>query len=504
MKRPTFRLLATGCSFVVTLLALASCDGRELVAPGRLGGAQVRGAVTQPVSLGSNLLLPPANTSGSPGPSVSLGSVPANTWVVFQVNGSVSGEWNPECNQRPPAWPCPAGAIAQSYTGGADIYAPVTITYTYDQFGPHTGRVLLRGLGEGSAIGLYINDFPSTLNGFLKVNTLTSWDPNFGTAVPSYYKLSGGYTVTATMVPRPFRVVESAPDDSGYVTYTAEALYGLRFQNAPLDGVRPAGAAVWRFLPGDTSSTPAPGAVGWYMYHCEYRLTCRFRPPGPGRMQVAAYVEMRGAYARSEPEAPQCPASSDSLAAVRFSVSGTTCGGEVPDDAKLVLECAGPDDRANRVIRGKEIHCVVSKDPQDAPGDVTVIQWAFEGQPRTDGVPTDLEWSGPMARSGRVTVRGQIGTGRPQERSANISVEKREWTDELRPLQRVVCPPSTIPQGCPLDTPLRTEIELFLQSAATSEPPPVTGAEGRQALALAERLLHSIHGHPMISSFVRK
>ena len=52
--------------------------------------------------------------------------------------------------------------------------------------------------------------------------------------------------------------------------------------------------------------------------------------------------------------------------------------------------------------------------------------------------------------------------------------------------------------------PLRTEIELFLQSAATGEPPPVTGAEGRQALALAERLLQSIHGHPMVASFRRE
>ena len=158
MRRSTIRLFATASCFLLTL-ALASCDARELVAPLQPGGAP-RAVLTQPVPLGSNLLPPPENTGGATGPSVSLGSVPANTWVVFQVNGSVSGLWNPECGERPPAWPCPVGAIAQSYTGGADIYAPVTITYTYDQFGLHTGRVLLRGLGEGSAIGLYINDFP--------------------------------------------------------------------------------------------------------------------------------------------------------------------------------------------------------------------------------------------------------------------------------------------------------------------------------------------------------
>ena len=47
--------------------------------------------------------------------------------------------------------------------------------------------------------------------------------------------------------------------------------------------------------------------------------------------------------------------------------------------------------------------------------------------------------------------------------------------------------------------PLRAEVELFLEAARDGTPPPVTGAEGRQALALAERLLQSIHEHPIIA-----
>jgi len=47
--------------------------------------------------------------------------------------------------------------------------------------------------------------------------------------------------------------------------------------------------------------------------------------------------------------------------------------------------------------------------------------------------------------------------------------------------------------------PLRTEIELFLEAARDGTPAPVTGAEGRRALALAERLLARIHEHPMIA-----
>jgi predicted dehydrogenase len=47
--------------------------------------------------------------------------------------------------------------------------------------------------------------------------------------------------------------------------------------------------------------------------------------------------------------------------------------------------------------------------------------------------------------------------------------------------------------------PLRTEIALFLEAAREGRPAPVTGMEGRQALALAQRLLERIHEHPIIA-----
>ena len=47
--------------------------------------------------------------------------------------------------------------------------------------------------------------------------------------------------------------------------------------------------------------------------------------------------------------------------------------------------------------------------------------------------------------------------------------------------------------------PLRTEIELFLEAARSGTPAPVTGEEGRRALALAGRLLARIHEHPIIA-----
>lgn len=52
--------------------------------------------------------------------------------------------------------------------------------------------------------------------------------------------------------------------------------------------------------------------------------------------------------------------------------------------------------------------------------------------------------------------------------------------------------------------PLRTEIELFLEAVGEKKASPVTGAEGRQALALALRVLERIHEHPITSGLVAR
>ncbi|HET7232440.1 MAG TPA: hypothetical protein VFJ16_20700 [Longimicrobium sp.] len=409
------RLLVLGG---VCTTALTACDSRELLAPGLKPSGSARAGLTEPVSLGSQVLPPPPNTGGTPGPSISLGSVPANTWVVFEVSGSVSGEWNPECNERPPAWPCGNGALAQNYTGGADPWAPVTITYTYDQFGTHTGRILLRGTGEGAAVGLYSNDFPSTLDGFLKVNTLTSWDPNFGVMIPSYIKLSGGYTVSATMVPSPFQVTETAPDASGTITYTAEPLYGLKFINPPLSGYLPAGDLVWKFFPGDSlSDEPDFSWPGEYIYECERKTVCNFRPPGPGRVQVSAYVEMQTAYVRSKPESPQCNSIS---ADVRLSSTGTgsVCGGQ---DPKIELSCDKPTPN-----RAETITCTARPLPSSAV--LTELTWAFvDSAGHTIPGPTGPDtWRGEMAVSGLMKVSGKAN-GVPSSDSLQVGVRARRW-----------------------------------------------------------------------------
>ena len=55
--------------------------------------------------------------------------------------------------------------------------------------------------------------------------------------------------------------------------------------------------------------------------------------------------------------------------------------------------------------------------------------------------------------------------------------------------------------------PLRTEIELFIKAAQTGAPSPVSGEDGRRALALAIRALERIHehaAHPNLSVFSQR
>lgn len=388
----------TGSLFLCALL-LAACDSRELVAPGLQPAGRPRAVLSEPVSLGSNVLPPPPNTSGAPGATVRLGTVPANTWVVFEVSGSVSGSWNPDCNSRPPFWPCAAGPIAQSFMSGADPWAPVTIAYTYEEGGTHVGRALLRGTGESSAIGLYHLSLPSTLDGYVKTNTLTSWDPNFGVTLPSYINLSGGYTVTATLIPSPFRVTETA-DESGVITYTAEPLYGLEFSNPYNYGHLPPGDLVWTFFPGDSADQPDHSWPGWYMYHCERKLVCQFRPPGPGRMQISAYVERQRAYVRSKPAAEP----------------------QQPQEPKLNVSCSPAP-----VTRGDPTVCTATAQPTGAS--MSDLVWTFVdsiGHQIPGPTGTTDRWDGTMVVSGVVKVSGKVN-GVTAADSFKVTVEARTW-----------------------------------------------------------------------------
>lgn len=107
----------------------------------------------------------------------------------------------------------------------------------------------------------------------------------------------------------------------------------------------------------------------------------------------------------------------------RFTIHATPIA-----QASVQLNCSG-DLGPNRVTRGKEVVCTARKNPDSAPGAVTVSGWSFEGTPRTDGDRTSLEWRGIMVKSGRVEVRGKVGNGPEQPASAQIEVIDRTWSD---------------------------------------------------------------------------
>jgi hypothetical protein len=212
------------------------------------------------------------------------------------VAGNVKLTWNDgPCTQRAieaPFWPCQDESPFSEFGTEPWYGGPLSVYATYENGGG--GAVRLRASGNsgedgGSAVGLYYANQPGSLWGRVNMIAQWAWDPIFGNG-PYSWKVTGGYTVTATAVPSPFQVTESAPDASGVVTYTVEPLYGLHF-SSPVRGW-PAGATFWEFYHGDAlSDHPDLSRPGMSITECQFQLVCRFKPPAPGRVQVLAHLE---------------------------------------------------------------------------------------------------------------------------------------------------------------------------------------------------------------------
>lgn len=96
-------------------------------------------------------------------------------------------------------------------------------------------------------------------------------------------------------------------------------------------------------------------------------------------------------------------------------------------EAALIAECMG-DLGKDMITRGQEITCIARKDPENAPGELKVNGWSFDGEPRTDGDPTSVTWKGVMVEGGVVEVKGRIGSEAEQTARATIQVEDRDWS----------------------------------------------------------------------------
>jgi hypothetical protein len=138
--------------------------------------------------------------------------------------------------------------------------------------------------------------------------------------------------------------------------------------------------------------------------------SCAYAPRGPGRMKLSARWERASPTVYVEGYSPPV----------------------TNQPAKLKLTCTDERGGLNRVIRGENINCTASKDPVDAPGELRISGWSFEGNARSDGDVTSTQWSGVMVEDGRVEVRGTIGEERAEPGRAVIRVESRSWVDSLR------------------------------------------------------------------------
>lgn len=96
-------------------------------------------------------------------------------------------------------------------------------------------------------------------------------------------------------------------------------------------------------------------------------------------------------------------------------------------EAALIAECTG-DLGKDMITRGQEITCIARKDPENAPGELRVIGWSFDGKLRTDGDPTSNTWKGVMVEGGVVEVKGIVAGGAEQTARATIQVKDRIWS----------------------------------------------------------------------------
>ena len=335
--------------------------------------------------------------------------------MLVQASGQIDPTPNPACADEPPNWPCPMTNPILGFSEDApDSYGTVQVMLGQNP-------IPMRGIGGGAAVGLQHPGPGGTISARLTLNQSASSNPNPGGVVLSWL-FSGSYRVSAVAIPSPIRVIESAPEDDGTRTYTVEPLYGLKFLN-PFGWNGPPGAPGWFWVPGDTVGEAAPNFDPfWMIPECNNQMSCRFRPPGPGRVQVAASVEMKRARARSGGGGQQCT-----------SLSGC-------EQASLALHC----DKTNPT-RGETVTCTARGEPSTAT--LVIKDWSFEGEPRKDDPLDGTSWSGPMVRSGTITVNATVN-GHAQTASATISVAPRDWSGKT-PAITVARVPNGDPQNLP-------------------------------------------------------
>jgi hypothetical protein len=226
-----------------------------------------------------------------------------------------------------------------------------------------------------------------------------TWDPFSGSSGAQYFLADEGQRLHVTIIPTPLKVGGPETVEPGQpAQFTADIVGPFQFRRQT-----PWGDTIhWQYYPGDTLPEPNAYLGGIYLYECTNQPTCSYTPKRNGRMGVNAQVQYNVIGVRS--------------AVVRID--------STRNSARLQLSC-GP----TTVLRGDSIACTAAKDPANAPGELTVTGWSFNGVARSDGDPASLEWKGVMVRSGTVQVTGRIGNGPEESASATVEVMDRAWPD---------------------------------------------------------------------------
>jgi hypothetical protein len=309
-----------------------------------------------------------------------------------------SGEWNvrpnPACAAQPPQWPCSSVPATGPFAAYPDAFAgPVLVVAA---FGARLDAIPMRAVSETDGVGLTQRDFARSLLAVPGVNNPSVQE--FGNTGPTVYSylIDGAYTVTVTQIASPIGISEGAQEADGTRTFTVEPLYGLQFIN-PIDWNEPPGAIGWFFFPGDSvSDEPGDITSAIFVGECRYQTTCRYRPPGPGRMQVEASVETQRARVRSELTPPQ-------------------------QEPELRLKCLP----STNLARGDAISCSAEIQPPSPGADVS---WAFDDSAghHIPGPENSSGWGGQMVISGMLRVFASVD-GKSLSDSAWITVQPRNW-----------------------------------------------------------------------------
>jgi hypothetical protein len=420
-----------------SFMALVGCDGPSVTSPGMgRAGPLPRATISEPTELGVGTLAPPPTTSPSDVASITLQplvSIPESTWVVVRVEGQLALTWNSKCDQFPPGfyWQCMSGSPSISFGPVPGEPGPVGI---WAEEGAYSQWVKLRGSGgggdtPGSAVGLHFQIAAGQLSGKLNMVPQWAWDPNFGNGPFSYY-VGGGYTVTATAVPNPIKLTDSEPDSTGTRTYSAEPLPGLEFSN-PREWpfVWPEGAEFWAWVFGDSVSTnPNSGGVTREIPECQFHARCRYRPAGPGRMQLLAYVEGKEVRVRSEaPHSDACGAGASLRNAFRAALSADACGAR----AQLLVRCeplhpprAGPVVCSASVTENKSFEVIRQNGSGDGFHNDEVVH-------RHYGPGEVHSWAGPAVANTTVRFTAVIHdiNDHTESETATFAPTARTWTD---------------------------------------------------------------------------